>query len=327
MSERKWAAIVYGRSYHLDFRFIAIPEDFGEKEISWASKYIFATTRKARNLPAHPRWSLFKNETHCAIGVTCMVRDLVSSMDLAGTSIPTKDNRGRPLYIFVGYVTQLNASQSYLDFPTYTEHLQDFANLYQYVRQVWTIEDYHQNSKKPIVTKYQTILSPAKLTADVTLAAIEELNHQQKQPDRVFFWQSERQHDWQLWLAAAVCPYPISLCLNINSDRYFSNSPFLNQTLTSVDGFTIKERIATQKQLPPAQPVTRSLSKSITNKVKSDLELTIYHANYAATLGQELVENFTSKVKVKSLHNTETEAQDDFGFKYKKSTQDNSSWF
>ena len=75
--QRQWAAIVYGRTYHLDFRFITIPHDFTASDITWASQHILATTHQARNLPSNPRWSLFKNDSYCVVGITCMVRDLI----------------------------------------------------------------------------------------------------------------------------------------------------------------------------------------------------------------------------------------------------------
>ena len=80
MFDEQWAAIVYGRSYHLDFRIIAVPEDFTKRDIDWAMPYILATTRRANKLITHPRWSLFKNESHCVVGVTCMVRDLICQL-------------------------------------------------------------------------------------------------------------------------------------------------------------------------------------------------------------------------------------------------------
>lgn len=330
MSEAKWAALVYGRSYQLDFRFIAIPDDFDRSEITWASPYIFATTRKARKLSAYPRWSLFKNASHCVVGVTCMVRDLVSSLDPDLAAMLSKDDRGRPLYIFVGYVAQLNDSHQ-IELPPYTgNYLQDFAPLYQYVRRVWTVEDYQQDSKKPLITNYQTVsFSAAKHTASEAI----ELNHKSKHPDRVFLWQNELQNNLRLWSAAAACPHPLSLCLNINSKQYFANSPFLNQTITELESFTTGERIVNRKNssLKPQILSKRSLSQKIERKVKQDLEITIYHANYAATIGKELVENFTEWSQVKSLPDDRQDApaktEDSFGFKQKESTTDNADWF
>jgi len=107
MSEEKWAAIVYGRSYHLDFRFITIPHNFTAQDIQWATPYILATTQKARNLANSPRWSLFKNDSYCIVGVTCMVRDLIPQLGEDLIEVMSKDDQGRPLYVFVGYVAQL----------------------------------------------------------------------------------------------------------------------------------------------------------------------------------------------------------------------------
>ena len=45
MFQSKWAAIVYSRTYEVDFRFIVLPKAFTEKDKKWAEKYILGTTR------------------------------------------------------------------------------------------------------------------------------------------------------------------------------------------------------------------------------------------------------------------------------------------
>ncbi|NJN08167.1 MAG: hypothetical protein HC815_09270 [Richelia sp. RM1_1_1] len=68
----QWSALVYGRTYEVDFRLIAMPEDFNDEDKKWALKYILGTTRSPEKLPEQPRWSLFKNDKYCVVGVTAL---------------------------------------------------------------------------------------------------------------------------------------------------------------------------------------------------------------------------------------------------------------
>ena len=96
-----------------------MPNNFTAQDIQWASTYIVATTQQARNLAGSPRWSLFKNDSYCVVGVTCMVRDLIKQSAADSVNIMTKDDQGRPLYVFVGYVTELNQQGQLNDLPAY----------------------------------------------------------------------------------------------------------------------------------------------------------------------------------------------------------------
>ena len=296
MYRQKWAGIVYGRSYHLDFRFIAIPRDFTSQELDWASPYILATTRKAKKLPFHPRWSLFKNDSYCVLGVTCMVRDLLGELDENSAEELTRDDRGRPLYVFVGYATKLERKKYLFDLPSYTGNcLEDFQSLYQYVREVWLVKNFDKESRKPQLTDYQKLtFANQQVQNNFNFDSQEELNYQRKCSDKVFLWQDSPEQNRKLWTASANFPEPTSICLGINNNHYL-NSPFLNQTLTELEQFTIQDRVPIpDKQLSKLEPTQkRSLSQVIAQKAKQDIDLTLQHATQAATLGQELIDNLT----------------------------------
>ena len=335
--KQEWAAIVYGRSYHLDFRFIAVPQDFTSQEINWASTYILATTRKARKLPSHPRWSLFKNDSHCIVGVTCMVRDLIGKLGENLIEVMSKDNRGRPLYVFVGYATKLNKVKYLLNLPTYTgEYLESFKAPYQYLEKVWLVKDYNKDSKKPLLTEYQQLAFAAEETkSDLSIDLISQLNYQQRCPDQVFLWQNSLEQNRQLWTASAQCVEPTSICLDTNGKRYF-NSPFLNQTLANLEEFTIQDRATSPQRESQNVDIRRavSLAETISTKARADIDLTLQQAAKAATASQELIHNLTDwsnrpevTIKPKETKLTETE---NFGFKTKpsaKSPAESPDWF
>ncbi len=315
MYKEQWAAIVYGRSYHLDFRLIALPEDFAEPEIDWVLPHILATTQKPKKLSLNPRWSLFKNQYHCVVGVTCMVRDLLHGKEMG----LTRDDKERPLYIFVGYITKLTSRRYLRDLPPYNNNsLHDFQNLYDYVRQVWLVKDFHKNSHQYIKTNYKTReFSPKSLENNLSKDLIVKLNHQAKNPDQVFLWQDKLKRNSQLWATAAVTSQSTSLCIGSKNLEHCLNSPFLNQTIESQEILTIRDRLNSKKSLESKEKSSTknktSFPKLFINKVKQDIETT---RNSALQLQQIILENNSEQPET-NLMMFEDGIYQDFGFKNK----------
>jgi hypothetical protein len=329
MSNR-WAAIVYGRSYHLDFRFITLPHDFTESNISWASQHIIATTQQARNLANFPRWSSFKNNDYCIVGVTCMVRDLIDTM--------TKDNRGRPLYVFVGYVTKLEGQA--IAIPPYTgECLDRFKSLYQEIEQVWLVKDYERDSRHRL-SQYQPLEFETE-ASNTSGDRMPLLNDRSKYPDKTYLYPSQTQQNKLLWLAFSQCPQATSICLNIKG-KAFTNSPFLNQAIAQLAQFQIRERITALREYTTSSlaeittPLTDpSFSQKISLRAREDIDLTLQQAAKVAIASQELLDNFTSwsnpsetlPEQLDAENTDEADEADSFGFKTKKSSSNQQDWF
>ena len=343
MSEANWATIVYGRSYHLDFRFVTVPQDFGDREIVWASSYILATTQKARNLANSPRWSLFKNDTHCVVGVTCMVRDLIGKLGEDAIEVMAKDDRGRPLYVFVGFVTKLERSKSLDSLPAYTVDLTGFRSLYRQIEGVWLARDY--DNRKPFLSEYKPLNSAVE-TANSSSEELEsfQLNDEEKHPDRIFIWQRSNFKDCQLWLKSARCLESTSICLNINKD-YLRNSPFLNQTIANIDRFAIEPRIIEPIQnnlesLPINADVSttqlsknNSLAQKISTRAREDIDLTIQQAAKITAASQNILSNLnersTKNDSILEQSDSSSVDKDDFGFKTKEKhfSSNKQDWF
>ena len=342
MYKHKWAAIIYGRSYHLDFRFITIPEDFTEPEKNWAANYILATFGQANKLSSRPRWSLFKNESHCVIGVTCMVRDLLVDMERNIIDLLSKDNRGRPLYVFVGYVTQLEHQKRLLDFPPFAEQsLQNFQDLYQYILEVWWVEEYYKNSKKPILNEYQPLdFQNQKVKLQDTLELAKQINHQKKYPEQTYLWQNTIAQKHKLWITAAMSHESISVCLGDRNMRNIVNSPFLNQTAVSesseiIEGCAIKKISAKKNKAKKANqnlqtakskialPAKETISQAIANKVKEDIDITVHHATIVKNKSRNLLQNLSNYTARNITQQQRNSAKDaDFGFKSKPNDEE-----
>lgn len=346
MYESKWAGIVYGRSYHLDFRLVAIPEDFTNDETNWALEYIIPTTRAASKLVHYPRWSLFKNRTHCIFGVTCMVRDLIGENNQEGAENLTKDAQGRPLYIFVGYSTKINPHKYILRFPTYQgTNLAIFRPLYQYIQDQWLVKDSDFHRKKTTITNYQRLsFKKVKPKTDTSAELVQQLNCQGKYPNKIFLWQNLAEWHSKLWATAAICKKPTSLCLGLDNYQNLLQSPFLNGTvanltksrlgLSSTDGlpsteFIIQDRLTGSfGQLDESAKFANNtkflLPLSLEAKVKKELQFTFQQAGQAVNFGQELIQKIIDRYLSANLEEVDLESiikqeTGTFGFKIKDS--------
>jgi hypothetical protein len=137
MIKTKWADIAYSATFNLDYHFIAIPQDFndGSQNKKWLEKYINATTSVPEGLREKPRWSLFRDEDYCVVGVTSMLKYLV---EFPNTGVPllteTQDFKKREVYGFWGYVTKVDQRVK-INIPQMK--LQLFQRLHTYVKNQW----------------------------------------------------------------------------------------------------------------------------------------------------------------------------------------------
>ena len=260
MSLSKWAAIVYGRTYEVDFRFITVPEDFTEQDKIWAERYILGSTRSPEKLTGNPRWLLFKNEAHCVVGVTCRVKELMQNTsnefieDIGDKSDEpienrTKDDQDRPLYIFVGYVAQLIQGVS-IQIPSMNLDL--FRRIYQeYVApsNIWFVKDHQKASRIPVNSQYEIEFQDMEIaTIDVDKSKRFNFNQSNK---LINLWTNSEAE--LLWGAASQASYLMSLCLGFSLQKDAIESSFLNATAQDV-----KEVCTQTKEKPKKTPSPES---------------------------------------------------------------------
>jgi|JI9StandDraft_2_1071091.scaffolds.fasta_scaffold01224_7 hypothetical protein len=248
----QWSVIVYSRTYEADYRFLAIPEDFTREDENWAISYIKATTRKPEQLPGNPRWSLFKNHKHCVIGVTCMVKDLISSQEM------TADKGDRPIYAFVGYVTKVDKNpELYLDIPHYADNISLFQSAYNSVKDQWLVTSYQLRIKPKIPQfPYRQIRFGWDDRKNSQINRNFLLN---MDVHKVGLWQNSYQSKWGIWESACffINPYEdVSLCLGMPREKDVLDSPFLNATVPSVNHHILK-RVNPQGKNPNQENIKK----------------------------------------------------------------------
>ena len=238
-----WSVIVYGRTKKADYRLLAIPDDFGEEEKNWALKYIHGTTVYPERLRENPRWSLFKNHKHCVFGVTCMVRELIGSE--RKYEYMTKDASGRSLYIFVGYVAQINKYNfNSLKILPGLENFEFFKPEYLLIslKKSWHLKDYQIINRKIDEYPYNLELNYSKMTESIGhidlsnksippnfLPCLEGENQAFVCPDNPY----NRQNLWENCCKFFDYPHkyiPLSLCLSLPQKKDVLEGPFLNAT-------------------------------------------------------------------------------------------------
>ncbi len=232
MFQSKWAAIVYSRTYEVDFRFIVLPKAFTEKDKKWAEKYILGTTRLPEKLLEQPRWSLFKNERYCIVGVTCMLREITTNDSDENTSERTQDNGKRPVYGFFGYVTELT-KDSDVEIPSM--NLELFTELSKYVVDKWYVKSFDPASRIPNESQY-------KIDFKATDIAVREVNDVALNRSDKWINLYPNSDAKDLWFEASQSPYPISLCLGIAREKDAIDGPFLNATALDVIEVCTKDK-------------------------------------------------------------------------------------
>jgi hypothetical protein len=206
-----FAPLVFSRTIDVDFRFLAIPEDFSSADMEWAQKYILSTLLSSYELEQNPRWSLFSNSKYHIIGLSCRASHL--------SERNTKDKFGRGLYLFVGYVAK---NTMYIPMQPHV-----FQPLYQFVHDKWKddTKDARKFIKKgyeiPIDNNFQKSNEQFKFEANI-------------ENNRVLVHSTRKNQ--ALWNFFSQFPHPSSLCLNILSQKDAKEGIFLNVSTIDYQG-------------------------------------------------------------------------------------------
>ncbi len=254
----KWAPLIYGRTYAVDFRFLAVPHDFDERIINYIWEFIKVTTRSAENLSSKPRWIFLRTKRHCIIGVTCLIRDLLDSYEDNVSEDLTRDRHGRPLYAFVGFV-----SETLVPSVTPAMNLALFATSYlELIPQKWD-ESYAevgnlQGVFQAIKTEYnkQFSLEEGIAADDRTQPEILFEQLMPENQDGIVFWNIADAQN--ILFSASRSAQPIYLCTGNLTLRELLDSRFMSAALEEIQSRSEVQKV---QKAPPSQSQTSRQSQ------------------------------------------------------------------
>jgi len=238
MSKPKWKPVVYTRTYEVDFRFITLPNDFDLETKNWLESYISPSMRsvQTKNLSEHPRWVLVKNEQYCLVGVTCLVRDLISSSE--ENQEYTQDTCGRPVYGFFGYVCEMDNMFENDDFDIPSKIMSNFESLFNYVKDEWFLKSYQINQRQTEESE-SIVIETDKQSHQLVYennfenqdeVVLEKLNYLNQKTTKL--WNVKNNE--KLWKSANNLNQNVSIILNLANESDLINSPFLNATVLDI---------------------------------------------------------------------------------------------
>lgn len=201
-----WAGIIYDFSAS---SFITFPKDFTPENQGWALNYILGTLLTTDNISETPRWSLFKNEDYCVVGITCK-------------SYHGKNN------LFIGYVTHVYPEYGLLPIISYSsKNIEDFKPLSRYITEA-------KNGQLPLQSNYERV-SYSEVTNHPDL----DNNKYQLNTDiqKIYIWSDSETERKNLWLATAqyardFLDKSVSVCIGLESQTDALDSLFLNATVS-----------------------------------------------------------------------------------------------
>jgi hypothetical protein len=221
-----WSPIVYSKTHSMDFRMLVLPQDLEQSEVSDIHSFIASSLEYPEKLRDCVRFSLVKTVGYCMIGLSCTADQLTDK------SWVDRDNRR--FQMFVGYISRnLNAL---IPPPS----IAMFQQLAQIAKDLWlsgrlnqpTHHDYSFLSSELLSLSVMNQGSKYSYNNDISnevLLLCQKLAGQSFGKVRV--WDSSELINIQLWQAAAINKHPVSLCMNLPSERDARQGEFKNVTI------------------------------------------------------------------------------------------------
>ena len=243
MTVTKWAPLVYGGTHEKDFRFLAKPDDFGKERENWSRGYILASLSFSTydELRGHPRWVMFRDQDHCVVGTSCMVDEIPGVPDEQ-----CRDKEDRPLYIFIGFVSQPPFPQ----IPS--REIRWLNEVYeQCVRPRFYEKPHSRDKDRPPAFPYETRKWP--LPSEPKKRLSDKLNTDE---NKIGFWPEEDSE--KVWYNAVHSKGAVSVCLGLSRKSDALTGPLLNATVHGLSAPCIEDKeVKSSKDVSPLpdQPV------------------------------------------------------------------------
>jgi hypothetical protein len=279
MLDFSWSALIYTRTYRVDYRYIIQPPDFGKDQITWLESHLAeilnVTKRQFGNHP--PKELLYRfmlsSEQHWVIGIFCDVPSLLDEQErqvladkFLGNAIsqkrdlsPDEINRQRDLsrdeakrripYMHLAYVIRKEEGKQ---LPLFNFDISIFKPLYEYVAKIWLFPV----QKPPEILDYQSDNQVVqKLFAQEDgLSDVPDLN---TNAEFLGLYPNDDSYSRSLWYAFSRCNGPTSLLISKFVDESLKNGQFMNLALPNIPAPKLIRR-SDSVAIPEGQAPTNS---------------------------------------------------------------------
>ncbi|MHC5537127.1 hypothetical protein ACYOEI_02695 [Singulisphaera rosea] len=221
-----WEPLVFGKTFRADYTYLAVPASFGPDDRAWAEGFLRGSRLQGSYACAFrvARFFLFKNPSYCGVGVT-----LPASM-LSEDKSKTFDFEDREVYVTLGAVARYDEAE----FPERPHHpgipelgvlKRDLRTVFgpvyeEFVSGRWGEETPAESRTLPAVPSQSRTWFPTDLPViswAPPFALDPDTGLEPDDNDRVNVWPLSMQE--VLWSAVCLAKPPISLCLNVMSEK------------------------------------------------------------------------------------------------------------
>ncbi|MEM7579335.1 MAG: hypothetical protein AAF316_05665 [Cyanobacteria bacterium P01_A01_bin.80] len=289
-----WSPILYGRTYEVDFRMLAIPKYFENEDRKWAEKYILPAMQNQNYiLENQPRWVLIVNDKYCVFASACMVEELFSEEQLEKEKEYTLDkSKSRRLYAFIGYVAEKDENGQFPALPKSEEfNLELFRDTYlELVRDIWYCRNSQPKARKPIRTDAKVSVNFEDYSSQVNREIAEEFNLNFNPNSRLVCPEKEQEILWDLSIedVTKTSNQNLSVCIGLVSQKEAIKSPFLNSTCSNIK----------RRAILPVENKTR---KTPSQQSRNSSLLPISETNYNTREANNFRERETSLVSFEEV--------------------------
>lgn len=237
-SETVCSVLIYGRTYEVDYRWLANPDDFTSEDLRSALEYIQAVNKAHHEhySGSPPRdlvsWLFWSNKRYCVFGILCnvsLILDETSTQRLEKDL--SRDNQTRSIpYTFLGYVHQKPTDICKL--PLIYPNLKLFEPLCEYISEKW-FEKYTNNP--PLSIKYKSLEELGLSNLDLFEIDSEDRVCLNLKSGTVNFYPDRKEYIDILLNLAARSERPTSLIIGKLPKKFISAGIFLNIVASDVD--------------------------------------------------------------------------------------------
>ena len=271
------SALIYGRTYEVDHRWLATPNDFSQEDKSLALRYIEVVSHAhMTHYSAKPpldlvSWLFWSNRRYSVSGILCNVSVILDEAYIhkLGKDLSYDNQTRRIPYSFLGYV--FKKTDGFYKTPSIYPELNLFQPLCEYISEKW----FDKYTKPPLEIQYKSLEELNLSNVELAENNPEEDLRLNLNPDAINFYPKSERYIHGLVNLNSRCERPTSLLIGSFSKNLVPVNTFLNVVVPDVSS----PEVNSDDVFPAASQVTLSID-TLSRSSKPDPEVNIDLVNF-----------------------------------------------